>query len=54
MNIEVKNEQLKKWIKEVTDMCTPDDIYICNGSKDEYDQMIKKLLDSGIAISHSA
>jgi len=50
MNIEVNNKMLSNWIKEVTDMCTPDDIYICNGSKDEYDQMIKKLLDSGIAI----
>ncbi len=50
MNIEVKNEQLKKWIREVADMCTPDDIYICNGTKSEYDQMMKLLLDSGIAI----
>jgi phosphoenolpyruvate carboxykinase (GTP) len=50
MNVEVKNKMLSKWIKEVTDMCTPDDIYICNGSKDEYDQMVKQLLDSGIAI----
>jgi phosphoenolpyruvate carboxykinase (GTP) len=50
MNVEVKNIMLSKWIKEVADMCTPDDIYICNGSKDEYDQMVKLLLDSGIAI----
>ncbi len=50
MNVEVKNKMLSNWIKEVTDMCTPDDIYICNGSKDEYDQMVKQLLDSGIAI----
>ena len=50
MNIDVKNKMLSNWIKEVSDMCTPDDIYICNGSKDEYDQMVKQLLDSGIAI----
>ena len=50
MNIDVKNKMLNNWIKEVSDMCTPDDIYICNGSKDEYDQMVKLLLDSGIAI----
>ncbi|UCH45098.1 MAG: phosphoenolpyruvate carboxykinase (GTP) [Nitrospiraceae bacterium] len=50
MNIEVKNKKLKAWIQEVADMCTPKDIYICNGSNEEYDQMIKLLLDSGIAI----
>ena len=50
MNIDVKNKMLSNWIKEVSDMCTPDNIYICNGSKDEYDQMVKQLLDSGIAI----
>ncbi len=50
MNIEVKNKMLDKWIKEVADMCQPDDIYICNGSKEEYDQMTRQLLDSGIAI----
>jgi phosphoenolpyruvate carboxykinase (GTP) len=50
MNYDVKNKKLNSWIKEVADLCQPDDIYVCNGSKEEYDQMIKKLLDSGIAI----
>ena len=50
MNISVKNNKLNSWIKEVADLCTPDDIHVCNGSKEEYDSMIKKLLDSGIAI----
>ena len=46
----VKNKKLQNWIDEVSEMCQPDDIYICNGSKEEYDLMIKRLLDSGIAI----
>lgn len=50
MNVKVNNKKLNNWIKEVADLCKPDDIYICNGSKEEYDLMIKKLLDSGIAI----
>ncbi len=49
MNITVKNNKLSEWIKEVADLCLPDDIYICNGSKDEYDSMIKKLIDNGVA-----
>jgi phosphoenolpyruvate carboxykinase (GTP) len=50
MNYDVKNEKLNNWIKEVADLCQPDDVYVCNGSKEEYDQMIKTLLDSGIAM----
>ena len=50
MNVNVINEKLKKWIKEVADMCRPDDIYVCNGSRDEYNLMIQKLIDGGIAI----
>jgi phosphoenolpyruvate carboxykinase (GTP) len=49
MNVTVKNKKLNEWIKEVADICTPDDIYVCNGSKEEYDLMIKKLIDAGIA-----
>jgi phosphoenolpyruvate carboxykinase (GTP) len=50
MNITVKNVKLSNWIKEVADLCQPDNIHICNGSREEYDQMIETLLKSGIAI----
>ena len=50
MNITVKNEKLNTWIREVADLCQPDDIYVCDGSKEEYDLMVKKLVDAGIAI----
>lgn len=50
MNISVKNRKLNDWIKEVADMCQPDDIYVCNGSTEEYNLMMEKLLASGSAI----
>jgi phosphoenolpyruvate carboxykinase (GTP) len=50
MEFEIKNKKLNNWIKEVADMCQPDDIYVCNGSKEEYNLMMEKLLASGIAI----
>jgi phosphoenolpyruvate carboxykinase (GTP) len=50
MDVSVKNEKLNKWIKEVAAMCQPDDIYWCNGTKEEYDHMISKMLASGTAI----
>jgi phosphoenolpyruvate carboxykinase (GTP) len=50
MSITVKNEKLDKWIKEIAAMCTPDDIYLCNGTKEEYDLMMSRLLAAGSAI----
>ncbi|MBI5408401.1 MAG: phosphoenolpyruvate carboxykinase (GTP) [Nitrospirae bacterium] len=50
MNVTVKNEKLSRWIREAAELCQPDGIYVCNGSKEEYNLMIDKLLKSGIAI----
>ena len=46
----VKNIKLNRWIKEVAEMCQPDALYWCNGSKQEYYHMMEKLLNSGSAI----
>jgi len=45
----VSNQKLQKWIDEMVAMCQPDSIEICDGSKAEYDRMIKNALDSGLA-----
>ena len=49
MNITVKNEKLDAWIKEITDMCQPDSIHWCNGTREEYDLMMAKMIESGSA-----
>src|SRR3990172_3135987 len=49
MNITVKNEKLNRWMKEVADMCRPDNIYVCNGTKEEYDRMMAQMIASGSA-----
>src|SRR4030042_5067488 len=49
MNITVKNEKLDTWIKEITDMCQPESIYWCNGTREEYDLMMAKMIASGTA-----
>ncbi|MBI4654257.1 MAG: phosphoenolpyruvate carboxykinase (GTP) [Nitrospirae bacterium] len=51
VNVTVKNKKLNEWLKEVAELCQPDDIYLCNGSKEEYALIIGKLLKSGIAIA---
>ncbi|MEK7308133.1 MAG: phosphoenolpyruvate carboxykinase (GTP), partial [Nitrospirota bacterium] len=50
MSVNIRNKKLNNWIKEVSDMCQPDDIYVCNGSTEEYSLMMKKLLAAGSAI----
>jgi phosphoenolpyruvate carboxykinase (GTP) len=45
----VKNEKLNRWVKEVADMCRPDSIYWCNGTKEEYDRMMAKMIEAGMA-----
>jgi phosphoenolpyruvate carboxykinase (GTP) len=46
----VKNEQLKKWVKDVSEMCLPDTVYWCDGSKAEYDRLMSMMVKSGSAI----
>jgi len=49
MNLnELKHEGLRKWVEEARDLMTPDTVEICDGSKEEYDRMIKILVDAGL------
>ena len=50
MNTELKNKKLSAWITQVAAMCQPDAVYICDGSKKEYEGMMQKLIASGSAI----
>ncbi|MDO9542385.1 MAG: phosphoenolpyruvate carboxykinase (GTP) [Kiritimatiellia bacterium] len=45
----VKNEKLTKWVTEIQALCKPDSIHWCDGSKNEYDTLIKEMTDSGLA-----
>jgi len=49
MDITVKNEKLKKWVKEVADMCQPESVYWCNGTKEEYDRLMTQMIADGMA-----
>jgi phosphoenolpyruvate carboxykinase (GTP) len=45
-----RNEKLNSWVKEVAELCTPDDIIWCDGSKEEYDRLMLLLQKQGMAI----
>jgi phosphoenolpyruvate carboxykinase (GTP) len=47
MNVSVKNERLSRWIKEVADMCRPESIYVCDGTKEEYDRLMAGMIAGG-------
>jgi len=47
---ELKHAGLKKWVEEAVALMTPDSVEICDGSKAEYDRLIKITVDAGIGI----
>ncbi len=49
MHVTVKHERLNRWVKDVADMCQPDSIYWCNGTKEEYDHMMTMMIGAGTA-----
>lgn len=50
VTVNVKNRKLKEWIDEVAAICQPEGIYLCSGSRAEYESMMKKMIGSGMAI----
>ncbi len=45
-----RHAKLNAWVKEVADLCTPDAIAWCDGSKDEYDRLMALMQKPGMAI----
>jgi phosphoenolpyruvate carboxykinase (GTP) len=45
-----KHPQLKAWIEEIKAICQPDDVYICDGSQEEYDRLCADMVKSGTMI----
>jgi len=41
------NQRLLDWVSEWAEIMQPDDIYWCDGSDEEYDQLCQALVDSG-------
>ena len=45
----VQYAKLNSWVKEVADLCRPDSVYWCDGSRDEYDSLMKRMVEGGMA-----
>jgi phosphoenolpyruvate carboxykinase (GTP) len=46
----VKNKKLQEWVKEMAEMCQPDNIYWCDGSEEENQRLLQEMVKSGAAI----
>jgi phosphoenolpyruvate carboxykinase (GTP) len=47
---ERKHKQLARWVEEAAQMCKPDRVHWCDGSKEEYQSMLRLMMLSGTAI----
>jgi len=47
---EPRNRKLAAWVEEVAQMCTPEQVYWCDGSGEEYATTIRRMVLSGTAI----
>ena len=43
------NKKLLAWVKEVQELCEPDQVYWCDGSKEEWDRLLAESVASGAA-----
>ena len=41
------NQRLLNWVNEMASLAQPDDIYWCDGSEEEYDDLCKKMIAAG-------
>ncbi|MGB5218120.1 MAG: phosphoenolpyruvate carboxykinase (GTP) [Smithella sp.] len=49
MEIAVKNKKMLSWVKEMKQLCTPKNVYWCDGSKKEYNTLMAQMVKSGMA-----
>ncbi len=46
----VNNAELIEWVTKAVDLCKPDNVYWCDGSKEEYDRLCEEMVASGTFI----
>jgi len=47
--VPTKNQKLINWVEEWAEICQPEGVYWCDGSKDEYNNLKEEAIESGVA-----
>lgn len=50
----IRNEELKRWVTDMAELCEPDAVYLCNGSDEEYDRICQEMVDAGTFVKLNA
>ncbi len=48
------NEKILAWVDQMAELCQPDAIHWCDGSREEYDELFRTMVESGTAIKLNA
>ena len=46
----INNLFLKEWVEEIEKLCTPKNVYLCDGSQAEYDRLCEEMVEAGTFI----
>ncbi len=46
----LRHDELRSWVAEMVDLCTPTDVHWCDGTDEEYDRLTRELVDAGTFI----
>ena len=48
--MEIHHPKLKAWIEAIQGLCQPDEVYYCDGSKEEHDTVCQELVDKKVFV----
>ncbi|MAW58234.1 MAG: phosphoenolpyruvate carboxykinase (GTP) [Alphaproteobacteria bacterium] len=46
----INNLFLKEWVEEIEKLCTPKNVYLCDGTQAEYDRLCEEMVEAGTFI----
>ena len=46
----LKNKKLNDWVREMSALCRPDNVYWCDGTKEEYDRLMAQMVAAGTGV----
>ena len=50
VHAEIQNRALAQWVEQVAEMCKPDRVHVCDGSEQEYQLVLRLMIQAGTAI----